>query len=147
MIYIEYEEAKRKFYKAKTDYIDLIDQKEALFIKTLPSAVEIKEDKITSSKKSNPFEEYVIEKEKINLDNRIEESINILENREKIFNLKKDELLSSKDWNDVIYTYYYIKMFSIRKTSKYVPFSKSEVHNKITEIRKKIKTLDKSGQK
>lgn len=146
MLYIEYIESKNNFDRANKNYTDLIDIKEKLFIQTLPSAVEYKEDKIESSNKSNPFENYVIKKEEIDLDKKIEEAISILANREKIYRIKKEELINSKDWNDIIFTYYYIKKFSIRKTTKYVPFSKTEVSRKIQKIKKNI-IWDKRGQK
>lgn len=146
MLYIEYLESKNNFERANKNYTDLIDIKERLFIRTLPGAIEYKEDKIESSIKSNPFENYIIKKEEIDLDKKIEEAKSILKNREKIYRIKKEELINSKDWNDIIFTYYYLKKFSIRKTTKYVPFSKTEVSRKIQKIKKSI-IWDKRGQK
>ena len=80
------------------------------------------------------------------LDERLEEARSILEDREKLFKLKEEELRNSKEWIDIIYTYYFLEKLSIRKIEKKIPFSSTEIFRKIKIIRKNI-NLEQKGTK
>ena len=138
MIYVEYHEYKNKYYAAQKEYDKILSEKEELFVKTQPKATEYDKEKVNGGCPSNSFDNYLITKEKKQLDERLEEARSILEDREKLFKLKEEELRYSKDWLDIIYTYYFLEKLSIRKIEKKIPFSSTEIFRKITIIRKNI---------
>lgn len=138
MIYITHAEYKNKYYAAQKEYDKILSEKEELFVKTQPKATEYDKEKVSGGSPSNSFDNYLIIKEKKQLDERLEEARSILEDREKLFKLKEEELRHSKDWLDIIYTYYFLEKLSIRKIEKKIPFSSTEIFRKIKIIRKNI---------
>lgn len=146
MIYIEYHEYKNKYYVAQKEYDNILSEKEELFVKTQPKATDYDKEKVSGGSPSNTFDNYLIIKEKKQLDERLKEARSILEDRIKLLKLKEEELKQSKEWLDIIYTCYFIDKLSIRKISKKIPFSTTEIFRKIKIIRKNI-NLEQKGTK
>lgn len=138
MIYKEYVEYKTKYYEAQKIYDAVLNEKEMLFLKTQPGSTEYDKERVSGGSPSNAFDTYLIAKEKKQIDARLEEAKSILEDREKLFKLKEEELRASKDWNDIIYIYYYIENLSIRKIAMRIPFSATQIFRIIQIIRKNI---------
>lgn len=143
MIYAEYHEYKNKYYAAQKEYDKILSEKEELFVKTQPKATEYDKEKVSGGNTSNSFDDYLIIKEKKQLDERLEEARSILEDREKLLKLKEEELRSSKDWLDIIYTYYFVEKLTIRKIAKKIPFSTTAIFEKIKIIRKNVNSEQK----
>lgn len=139
MIYEEYHEYKNKYYVAQKEYDKVLSEKEELFVKTQPKATDYDKERVSGGCPSNSFDNYLIIKEKKQLDLRLEEARSILEDRLRLLKLKEEELKHSKDWLDIIYTYYFIEKLSIRKIGKRIPFSSTEIFRKIKIIRKNLK--------
>ena len=140
MLYIEYEEYKNKYYEAQRNCNNILNEKEELFAKTQPKAIQIKGDKTTGGKHSNTFDDYLIQKEKKNIDKRLEEAKSIVNDRGRLLKLKEQELRASNNPHDKIYRCRYIDKLTIEKTSRLSNYSRSQVFNILKEIRKNIKT-------
>jgi hypothetical protein len=143
LLYIEYHEYKTKYYKAQEKYDEVLSEKEHLFVKTQPKATQYDKEVVSGGSPSNSFDEYLILKEKKQIDERLEEAKSILDDRERLLKLKEEELRHSKDWLDIIYVYYYIEKLSMRKIAKRIPFSTTEIYRKVEIIRKNIKMEQK----
>lgn len=139
MLYEEYEIYKNKYYEVQKKYNDILNEKEELFAKTQPKATQIKGDKTTGGKHENLFDEYLIQKERKNIDKRLEEVKSILDDRERLLKLKEQELRASKHSHDKIYRCRYIDRLTIEKTARLSNYSRSQVFNILKDIRKKIK--------
>ena len=139
MLYIEYEEYKNKYYEVQRKYNEILNEKEELFSITQPKATQITGDKTTGGKHENIFDEYLIQKERKNIDQRLEEVKSILEDRERLVKLKEQELRTSNSPYDKIYRCRYIDRLTIEKTVRISNYSRSQVFNILKEIRKKIK--------
>lgn len=139
MLYIEYEEYKNKYYEVQRKYNDILNEKEELFAKTQPKATQITGDKTAGGKHENIFDEYLIQKEKKNIDRRLEEVKSILEDRERLVKLKEQELRASTNSYDKIYRCRYIDKLTIEKTARISNYSRSQVFNILKIIRKNIK--------
>ena len=146
MIYKEYEEYRTKYYEAQKTYDAVLNEKEMLFLRTQPSSIDYDKEIVSGGSPSNSFDTYLIAKEKNQIDARLKEAESILEDRKKLFKIKENELYHSKDWNDVIYKYYFIEKLSIRKIAMRIPFSSTEIFRKIQIIRKNI-NLEQKGTK
>lgn len=146
MIYKEYEEYRTKYYEAQKTYDAVLNEKEILFLRTQPNATVYDKEIVSGGTPSNAFDTYLIAKEKKKIEPRLEEAKSILEDRERLLKLKEEELYHSKDWNDVIYRYYFIEKLSIRKIAMRIPFSSTEIFRKIQIIRKNI-NLEQKGTK
>lgn len=136
MIYIEYESFRTKYYKALKDYEDILCEKEELFNVTQPKATSYDKEVVSGGVPNNTFDTYIDKLQDKRIDERLEAARSILEDRSKLLKLKEEELRHSKDWLDMIYTYYYIDKLSVRKIEKRLPFSKSEICRKLGIIRK-----------
>ena len=139
MLYIEYEEYKTRYYEVQKKYNQILNEKEELFAKTQPKATQITGEKTTGGKHVNAFDEYLIQKEKKNIDQRLEEVKSILEDRERLVKLKELELRASKDSYDKIYRCRYLDRLTIEKTARISNYSRSQVFNILKKIRKSIK--------
>ncbi len=139
MLYIEYHEYRDKYYDAQRKYDEVLSEKEHLFARTQPKATQYDKEVVSGGSPSNSFDEYLIAKEKKQIDERLEEAKSILDDRERLLKLKEEELRHSKDWLDIIYVYYYIEKLSMRKISKRIPFSTTGIYRKVEIIRKNIK--------
>ena len=139
MLYIEYEEYKNKYYEVQRKYNDILNEKEELFARTQPKAIKITGDKTTGGKITNAFDDYLIQKEKKNIDKRLEEVKSILDDRERLVKLKEQELRASNNSHDKIYRYRYIDRLSIEKTARLSCYSRSQVFNILNKIKKNIK--------
>ena len=139
MLYIEYEEYKGRYYEAQRIYNDILNEKEELFAKTQPKTTKITGEKTDGGKRENLFDEYLIQKERKNIDKRLEEAKSILDDRERLLKLKELEVRASKDSHDKIYRCRYIDRLTIEKTCRISNYSRSQVFNILKEIRKHIK--------
>ena len=139
MLYEEYEIYKSKYYEVQKKYNEILNEKEELFAKTQPKATQITGEKTEGGKHLNTFDEYLIQKEKKNIDRRLEEVKAILDDRERLVKLKEQELRVSTNHYDKIYKYRYIDRLTIEKTARLSNYSRSQVFNILKEIRKHLK--------
>lgn len=146
MLYEEYELYKNKYYEAQKKYNEILSEKEELFARTQPKSTSYDKEFVNGGKPSNNFDNYLVKKEKKQIDQRLEEARSILEDRKKLLELKEEELRLSKNWLDIIYIYYYIEKLSARKIEKRIPFSKTEICRKLKIIRENI-NLGQKGTK
>lgn len=146
MIYIEYHEYKNKYLVAQKEYDKILSEKERLFSKTQPASTDYSKEPTTGGEKENAFDVFVISMEEKQIDAKLAVARSILEDREKLFKLKEEELKQSKEWLDIIYACYFVDKLSIRKISKKIPFSTTEIFRKIKIIRKNI-NLEQKGTK
>lgn len=134
MIYKTYEEYKNRYYMTQQNYNDLLTEKERLFVRTQPNAIRYDKLNVKSSPNSNVLEDYVIEKEKQQLDQRIDEMKKLLDDRRNLMLLKEAELRKSKDMYDRIYTMRYLEDMSVERIAKKVNYSVSQVYRILTKI-------------
>jgi hypothetical protein len=140
MLYVEYQEYKTKYYKAQKEYDKVLSEKETLFNRTQPKGTTYDKEKVSGGMViGNVFDTYLISKETKRIEERLEEARSILKDREKLLKLKEEELRESKDWHDIIYTYYYLEKLSIRKIERRIPYSKTQIYRILETIRENIK--------
>ena len=146
MLYIEYHEYRNKYYAAQEKYDEVLSEKEHLFAKTQPKATQYDKEVVSGGSPSNSFDEYLIVKEKKQIDERLEEAKSILEDRERLLKLKEEELRQSKDWHDKVYVYKYLDNLSANEIKYKMHYCRSNIYEILKKIRKNI-GLDKIGQK
>lgn len=138
MIYIEYHKYKNRFSNAQRQYNDIVKEKEELFSKTQPQATRYDKEKVNGGKIGDAFDDYIIVKEKKKIDERLAEARSILDDRERLLKVKEDELRKSKDWNDIIYKYYFLDNLSTYKIEKRVPMDQSTIWRHLNEIKNNL---------
>ena len=138
-IYLTYEEYKWNYYKVQKLYNVILEEKEKLFAKTQPKSIKFDKINVDGGNVSNSFDDYLIIKEKKQIDKRLNEIKIISEDRKKLLDAKEDELRKSKEWIDKIYVYKYIENLQVRKIIHLVPYEEAQVYRKLEEIKKTLK--------
>jgi hypothetical protein len=142
MLYEEYEVHKNKYYEAQKKYDDILSEKEVLFVKTLTKATTYDKEVVSGGKPSNTFDEYLIAKEKKQIDERLEEARSILEDRTKLLKLKEEELRLSNNPYDKIYIYRFIDRLKVYKISRLVGYGEAQIYRILKIIRKNVKMIE-----
>lgn len=132
-VYVIYEYFKNKYFDVQKKYDEILREKEYLFSKTQPKAVRIDKG-IIATTPINVFDEYLIEKEKRKIDQRLKEIKAIIEDRAKLLKLKEIELRHSKNIWDRIYTMRYLDNLHIQKIALILNYSQSQVYRKLKKI-------------
>ena len=134
MIYVEYEQLRARFREAQNDFYLLLAEKEDLFRKTQPQAVRVDRERVKGGKETDRFGEYLVEKEKKRIDERLEEIKAILEERKALLGEKEKELRGSPEIEDKIYILRYLERLSVAKIAKIVNYSGSQVFRILQKI-------------
>lgn len=139
MLYEEYEKYKNKYYKAQKKFDEILSEKEKLFIKTQPGSTDYSKDKTEGGKFENPFDIYIIEKQRQKIEERLKEARSVLEDRKKLLKLKEEELRASSNPYDKIYVYKFMERYKIYKICRLVGYGEAQVYRILKKIRKNIK--------
>ena len=127
MLYIEYHAIRLKYTDAQRIYDDLIDEKETLFARTQPQAVNYGKDRVAGGSGKNAFEEYVIAKERSRIDERLQEQKAILDERRTLKEIKEAELRRSKHLHDRMYVYRYLDRLTLMQIENRIPYSRVQI--------------------
>ena len=145
MIYLTYEEYKMKYYDTQMQYNEILNEKEELFAITQPKSVDFKKERVIGGNPVNTFDEYLINKEKKNIDQRLKEIKSILDDRQRLLQLKEDELRHSKNMVDRIYTYRYIDRLKIKNIALRVPCGEATVKRVLHTIKNNLKLMNRKS--
>lgn len=138
-IYITYEEYKKRYYEVQKLYNKILEEKEKLFAKTQPQSTKFDKINVDGGKPSNSFDDYLIIKEKKQIDKRLKEIKEISEDRKRLLDIKESELRNSKEWIDKLYVYKYIENLQVKKIIHLIPYEEAQVYRMLNEIKKTLK--------
>ena len=136
-VYLDYESYKLKLHLAQKDYDKILCRKEELFRMTQPSAVNMDDEKVSGGSPRNSFDSYLIIKEKENLDERLREAKEILDERKNLLETVKRELKESPNVHDKIYYLRYIEHYKVNRICRTVGYSEAQVYRILKIIREK----------
>ncbi len=139
MIYLEYEQYRAKYHEIQKLYNRIIEEQENLFTKTQPNAIRYDKDNVQGGFPVNNLDEYLIAKEKKQIDKRLKEARQLLDDRERLLNLKEKELRESRDIINTIYVLKYIDGMHPRKIADKLNYSRSQVYRMLNSIQSTIK--------
>lgn len=141
MLYVEYNLLRHKYIAAQIQYDAILSEQEELFLRTQPTAVSFDKERVTGGDQANPFDEYIIAKERKRIDERLKEIKSILDDRKELLDLKERELRASKDWYDKIYTYYFLDRLTITQLELRIPYSRVQIWRKLNIIKSNLKEV------
>lgn len=143
MLYLDYDFLKFKYHETQRRYEDILSEKEMLFTKTQPKAVQITDEKVTGGQQGNSFDNYLIEKERKHIDERLLECKSMLDEREQLLQSKEQELRLSKDLHDKIYVLKHLEKVKPKEIGKIVGYSESQVYRILDTIDMRVKDARK----
>ncbi len=142
MLFLEYEKTKRKFHEIKRVYDSILAEKENLFLKTQPRAVDTGKEKVTGSHIGSPFDAYVMELEEKGINERLDEAKALMEQRQSLLSQTEDELRHSEELEDRVYIMRYMERKKVRRISKVIGYSEPQVYRTLKNIREKINLIE-----
>lgn len=143
MLYLDYEILKSKYLEIRMVWDALMSEKEMLFSKTLPTAIQLDKERVSGGIQSNSFDDYLIKKEQLHLDEQLLEAESIIVSREKMLKMKESELRSSRNLHDRIYVMRYIDRSRVINIAKRIGYSESQIYRILETIDEKIKHATK----
>lgn len=139
MIYLEYEQYRAKYHEIQKLYNRIIEEQENLFTKTQPNAIRYDKDNVQGGFPVNNLDEYLIAKEKKQIDKRLNETRQLLDDRERLLRLKEKELRESRDIINKIYVLKYIDGMHPSKIADNLNYSRSQVYRILNSIQSAIR--------
>ena len=136
--YIDFERFKAKYAAAQEHFAEILLEKERLFTKTLPNAITYDKDLVDHSVDGNPLERYVLSLEEENIDSKLAKYRQFFADWDILMEHKERELRNSKALIDRIYVCRYLDGYGIRRISRELHFSQSQVYRKIQKIEKEL---------
>ncbi len=138
-VYIDYETYKCKYLEIQVQYNEILTEKENLFTKTQPNAIRYDKVQVQGGTYGNGFDEYLIAKEKEQIDERLAEARQLLEDRERLLKLKEKELRASKDKLDLVYCMRFVDNKRPYAIARALNYSESQIYRILDKIQKEIK--------
>lgn len=142
MIYLEYEECKKKYIEIKGALEWAIAEKEKAFMETQPKSTKFDKISVEGGVRSSAFDKYLITVEKKQLDAYIEEARKLVDTRFKLLKDKELELRNSNEWIDKIYVYRYIDKLPVKAMIHLIPYEEAQMYRILQEIKKNIKDIE-----
>lgn len=147
MVYPEYEAYRKKHNDLQSKFADLLMEKERLFTKTLPSAITYDKDVVQTSIEGNPLEDYVIQMDEKQIDEKINKMRESLKDWMLLMEMKEKELRKSIAIPDKVYLLRYIEGYSISRISRSINYSKSQTYRVIKQIMKNCEKMERIATK
>lgn len=134
MLFLDYEEYKNRYIASQKQYDEILQEKEELFARTQPNAVRFDKEKVTGGTMENAFDAYLVKKERKQIDDRLAEAKNLLNDRKKLLALKLEELNASNEILDKVYRLNRIEHIRPYKIARIVNYSVSQVYRFLEQI-------------
>ena len=147
MLYMEYELLRRRYIDIRLTWDALMEEKERLFSRTLPTAVQLEKEKVSGGTPHNSFDEYLIRKEQLHIDEQIKEAESIIESRWQMLNAKEKELRASKNLHDRIYVMRVIDHSRVVNIARKIGYSESQIYRILEVIEGNIEKMRENARK
>lgn len=135
MIYQEYEYCLYRYKGCRKRYDMLLLEAEEIFTKTQIKAINYDKDAVTGGRISgNTLENYILDKEKADIDNRIIKMRHVLDERYRLLKEKEDELRKSQDLDDKIYWMRCFEHLKLHKIASQLSYSESQVSRRLRKM-------------
>jgi hypothetical protein len=135
-LFIEYEEIKTKYKRAKNKYDNLLEKKAMLIIQTQPKAMDFSKEPTTGGKVTNKFDDFVQRLEK--LDPELQLARNERDLQEYILKKKEIELKDSEDILDKVYYLKIVKNIKVRYICIELNYSRKQIYRYLEKMFQKM---------
>lgn len=136
MIFFDYAVLRLKYHEAQTRLDEILSEKEDLFERTQPKSPPLDRDRIDNGTPRHAFDEYLIEKERKRIDERLAEAGELLAERERLLNEKEAELRASADTYDRVYRMRFLEHKRVHQIAGACHYSEMQIYRILSEIKK-----------
>ena len=134
MVYLDYITAKRKYNGAQDALCEILDEQEVLFSRTQPTSTKYDRERVEGGDGANSFDEYVIAKERSQIDKRLEEAKKILNERKAFLDQRERELRASRFLIDRIYCMRFLDKMRVNRIASMIGYAESHVYRFLKKI-------------
>ena len=138
MIYIEYEELIQAQKRTLMAYEAVLEEQERLFELTQPQGVDYGGDRVQSSPTSTAIDRYVEAKERAGIDRRKAELAQVMQEREMLIQLKKNELYASQSLDDKVYRWRVLEQMKVPEIARRAHYSKEQTYRILRRIKRRL---------
>jgi DNA-directed RNA polymerase specialized sigma subunit len=138
MLFIEYERCKDIYIELQAKYEAVMLEKERLFTRVMPNAINYDKEDIQTSISSNMLDEYILALERNKVDERLESIKSMLDDRQRLLSMKEQALRKSPDKYDRLYVFRYLDGMGVKQITRRMYLSKTQVYRLLDDIRRKI---------
>ena len=139
VLYLEYELYKRRLTDTERMYDEILLENESLFNKTQPKSLDYGKERVAGGSPQNAFDEYLIQKEKQRIDERLEEARNMVNERKRLLSDKEQELRQSKDMYDRVYKMRHLDKFKVNRIASMTGYSEASIYRILKIISETIR--------
>ena len=138
MIYQFHHICYREYCQSKDAYKMLCEQKEVLFDKTQPRAIDYSKDRVQNTHTTNPIEKYIIDLDRLTINERIKEAHSIVSDRQYLLQFIEADLQRSVDLLDKVYYYRYVRRQKLDWIRKMIGISESQTKRLYKAIKQSL---------
>ena len=138
MLFVEYERCKDIYIELQAKYEAVMLEKERLFTRVMPNAINYDKEDIQTSISSNMLDEYILALERNKVDERLESIKSMLDDRQRLLTMKEQALRKSPDKYDRLYVLRYLDGMGVKQITRRMYLSKTQVYRLLDDIRRKI---------
>lgn len=138
MVYIEYDELIQAQKRTLMAYEAVLEEQERLFELTQPQGVDYGGDRVQSSPTSTAIDRYVEAKERAGIDRRKAELSQVMQEREMLIQLKKNELYASQSLDDKVYRWRVIEQMKVPEIARRAHYSKEQTYRILRRIKRRL---------
>jgi DNA-directed RNA polymerase specialized sigma subunit len=138
MLFVEYERCKDIYIELQAKYEAVMLEKERLFTRVMPNAINYDKEDIQTSISSNMLDEYILALERNKVDERLESIKSMLDDRQRLLSMKEQALRKSPDKYDRLYVFRYLDGMGVKQITRRMYLSKTQVYRLLDDIRRKI---------
>ena len=139
MIYVEYAMLVAAQKRTIQMYEEVLEEQERLFALTQPQGVDYGGDRVQSSPTSTSIDRYVEAKERAGIDRRKAELSQVMQEREILLQLKKNELYASQNREDRIYRMRILERMKVPEIARKAHYSRQQIYRILRQIGERIK--------
>jgi len=143
MIYPEYHSLLESYQEAMLILDDIIEEKEILFSKTQPAGVDYEKERVSGGNPQNVFDRYLIEKERKQIEERIEEARIIVEQRRFLLDCKTEELRRSCHLFDRVYRMRWVDNIPVKRIAANIGYSEMQTYRIVKRIKRNLQSVSK----
>lgn len=145
-VFVEYEIIKAKLRRAEMTYSGIINERDAIFQRTQPKSTDPAGERVTGGGGGDVYAEYLAEKTRRRIDERLEEAIKAMADNSKLRWMKEKELRDSNDTMDRVYTMTYIDNLKISRIARDLNYSKSQIYRILKKIEKRCDKMRQNAK-
>ena len=134
LLFLDYEQAKVRYCNAQKLYNSILNEQEELITEYLPRAVRYDQEKVSGGAIGDAFSSYLIRKERLKIDERLEEVEGLLDARARQFQRRIDDLKQSNEIMDKIFFRRNVLRIKVSAIAEELNYSESQIYRYLYTI-------------